>query len=145
MDLRRLYKKAKTGARLQFEVARAKELSKFFFENPRVFYREFNRNVLECGIKDVEVWTSWLKALVGERAAEELSAKALKLLKASLNLNIINNCPNWRSCSAVVGRRSAAEEPNNEITVDEVCAAISDARRSAGCNPAPMYYRSAPV
>ena len=83
MDLRRLYKKAKTGARLQFEVARAKELSKFFFENPRVFYREFN--------KDVEVWTSWFKALVGERGADEPSAKALKLLKASLNLNNNNN------------------------------------------------------
>ena len=30
-----------------------------------------------------------------------------------------------------MGRRSAAEELNNEITVDEVCAAISDAKRSA--------------
>ena len=52
-----------------------------------VFYREFNRNVSECGIKDVEVWTSWFKALVGDRVANEPSAKALKLLKASLNLN----------------------------------------------------------
>ena len=88
MELRRLYKKVKTGARV------------------------FNRNVSECGIKDVEVWTSWFKALVGERGADEPSAKALKLLKASLNLNIINKCPNWRSCPAVVGRRSAAEELN---------------------------------
>ena len=131
MELRRLYKKVKTGARLRFEVARARELSNLLFKNPRVFYREFNRNVSECGIKDVEVWTSWFKALVGERVASEPSAKALKLLKASLNLNIINKCPYWRSCPAVVGRRSAADELNNEITVDEVCAAISDAKRSA--------------
>ena len=91
MELRRLYKKVKTGARLRFEVARARELSNLLFKNPRVFYREFNRNVSECGIKDVEVWTSWFKALVGERGADEPSAKALKLLKASLNLNNNNN------------------------------------------------------
>ena len=144
--LRKLYRKVKDKARLCHEMENAELMASNFFNDPRLFWKDFKGKPDLCPINDTTRWTTYFRGLVGTPDADSTDniPHDIRVIRANTLFDGIHgessadwSVPGyksgliWRASDTVKQRISNAGTLSRPINIEEVVTTIEKTNRHA--------------